>query len=152
MLHIESRFLRGLTAGILAGIPTFIFNWLSFSLNYSEARWSDFLGVLVFGRTPSGTGETVFSVFAVYIYLGFLGIIFAWLINRTSGHNFLLKSIYFSWLIWFFSFSVMHLFRVPEFASMSFQTVLTNFTGALIWGITLSFLLRWFDRKTKTDT
>ena len=144
---MKDRFTRGFLAGILAGVPTFFFNIGAFYFNLSTLRWADFMGLYVMGRKPIGLGETLFTIIAVYIFLSFLGIIFAYLIPKISSYNYLLKGWVFGVSIWFIAYAVTMLYKVPELAFIPLKTVVSSFIGGSIWGISLSYILKWLDNR-----
>lgn len=144
------RFTRGLVAGIVAGVIPFVINWGAFALNFSTLRWSEFMGLFIFGSKPAGTGETIFAIVAQFILLGVFGVVFAFLIQLFSRVNYWLKGLTYGIIIWFFVFFIVHLFEIPEFARIPLNTAITNAIAGLLWGLTLSTLLNWLDHRVKT--
>lgn len=49
-MKVEDRFTRGLLAGLIAGVPTFIFNHGLFYLKMTNLRWSDFMSLFIYGK------------------------------------------------------------------------------------------------------
>jgi uncharacterized membrane protein YagU involved in acid resistance len=149
---MKDRFTRGFVAGIIAGIPTLVFNMGAFYLKFATLHWADFMGIFTYGRKPIAFAETLFAIIAVYIFLSFLGIIFAYFILRMSSQNYILKGWVFGLSIWFISYAITILFNVPELAFIPLKTVLSNFIGASIWGISLALALKWLDDRIKVST
>ncbi|MGI6679814.1 MAG: hypothetical protein ACOX2Q_12460 [Dehalobacterium sp.] len=74
--------------------------------------------------------------------------IFAYLIElKITSRNYWLKGAIFSHIIGFLIFSVPVTFQVPYIATRSLDTVITQFIGALIWGLTMAYILSWLDKK-----
>ncbi len=146
---MRDRFTRGFAAGVTAGIVTAVFNLGVFYLNISTLRWADFMAILSFGSFPSNLGETVFATIAVFIFLGFIGVVFAYLVKYISSQNYLLKTWAYGTFIWFTSFAVMQLFAVPELANIPLATTVSNFVGASIWGLTYGLILKWLDNRVE---
>lgn len=107
------------------------------------------MGIMTYGREPITLGETVVATVAVFIGLGFLGMIFSFIIIKFSSQNYLLKSWLFGVFIWFGSYAITLLFGVPELAFIPLNTTVSNFLGASIWGLTLGVVLNWLDDRLK---
>ena len=146
---MQDRFTRGVFAGLIAGVPTMTFNLSMFYLGLSSVRWADFMGILTFGRMPVGVGEIVFTVIAVYIFVAFSGAVYAYALLLVSSANYWLKGWMFALAIWFTSFAIALLFRIPRLSDASLNDVLFNFFGASIWGLTLGFSLNWLDNRVR---
>lgn len=145
-MKVEDRFTRGLLAGLIAGVPTFIFNHGLFYLKMTNLRWSDFMSLFIYGRKPVNLAEDVFAVFLVYMLLSFLGIVFAYLLLITNTIH-ILKGCVYGISIWFISYTITFLFKVPELEYIPLETAFFNFIGAGIWGVTLALTLKWLDSK-----
>ncbi|WP_408956269.1 hypothetical protein [Natroniella sp. ANB-PHB2] len=146
---MTDRFTRGLIAGIIAGVPSLIFNVSAYTLNFTNLLWGDFMGLFLFGDRPVGVAEILFSSLAQAFFLGGLGIIFAFLLPLISSQNYLLKSSVYGLAVWFMSFAVAFLFQLPKLENVTLETVVSNFISALLWGLTLGLALNWLDNRLK---
>jgi len=146
---VEDRFSRGFVSGIIAGVPTLIFNNVAYYLNLSTLRWLDFGGILILGKKPGNLLETLFSAVGVYFFVGVLGIIFCFLTPRISSKNYLLKTWVYGTSLWFIFYAMLHLFQVPQLIHIPLKTALLDSIGASIWGLSLGLILRWFDNRVK---
>ena len=140
------RFTRGFAAGVLAAIIQTIVGFTFYYLNFTELLWQDFASVLIFGRKPHLFGERVFAELSVWFFSGLMGIVLAYLIGRfINSRNYLLKGFVFAETVWFSSFAITLLFKVPEFRIITFKTSVVNFILAAIWGLLLVEILHRFD-------
>jgi hypothetical protein len=144
---LKDRFTRGFLSGLIAAIPSLAFAIISFSLKWTTLRWAHFAALLIYGRKSTNLGENVFSSLAVFFFCGMLGIICAFIVPKISSTNYLLKSWVFSIAIWFFVFVVTFLFKVPGLLIIPYKTAVSNFIEATIWGLSLGYGLKWFDRR-----
>jgi len=143
------RFKRGFVSGIIAGVPSHLINWGAYYFNFSSVRWIDFMGSMTFGHKPSTLAETLAATIIQYIYVGILGIVFAYLITKVNSKDYFLKATIFSLVVWFMSFMATQLFKLPEFRTITLNSTISNFIGAVIWGISLGYLLNMFDDRLK---
>lgn len=93
--------------------------------------------------------EEIFSILAVFVICGVLGIIFSLVIPKISSVNYLLKSWIFSITFWFSVFTITMLFKVPGLQIIPGKTAIMNFIQATLWGLSLGYCLKWFDTQTK---
>ena len=146
---MKDRFTRGFLSGIIAGIPTAIFALLGNLFKWTTIRWVDFAAILIYGRKSINLIEYIFSVMAVFFICAMLGVIIAYIIPRISSTNYLLKCFAFGELFWFFAFVVTFLFRVPGLTMIPGKSAISNFIMSAIWGLSLGYCLKWFDRRLK---
>lgn len=144
MLGIEDRLTRGFWAGVIAGIPTIIINWAS-HLFFNTLLFLHFDSIVIYGRPPASLMERAFSLFDTIMFVGFLGMIFAYLVPVISSKNLLFKSWFFSKKVWFFIYAIAVAFDLPTISTVTFGTAFSNFIGASVWGVSLGYAFRWLD-------
>lgn len=144
---MKDRFTRGFTAGVLAGIITSVWNLLSYHLlHMSNLRFLDFAAVFIFGNTAMTIWEMLLSLVGTIIFFGFLGSVFIYLITLITSENLIFKSFLFGIAVWFVSYAISILFKLPELEKVTFLTALSNFFGSSIYGICLGFSLKILDK------
>ena len=74
------RTIRGLIAGIIAGIAMNIWSLTAFAIQLKDIRILDWASVYALGRLPQNMLEEIFSLIIQLMFSGFLGIIFALII------------------------------------------------------------------------
>jgi len=146
---IRDRFTRGFVAGTIAGIPTVAINFGAYYLNLTILLWTDFMGLFTYGRKPAAALELIFSLLALFFFLGLLGAIMAYLLALLSSGNYLFKGWIFGVSIWFAAFALAHLFGVRELQLIPPLTAATNFIAASVWGLLLALTLAWADNRLK---
>lgn len=145
-MKVEDRFTRGFTAGLISSAPAFLFNQGAFYVRFSSLRWTDFMGIFIYGKKPVLFLEHLFAVIVVLLFLGLLGGIFAYLILKISSDSHLLKGWIFGLIVWFGTFSITSLANRPEISTVSVNTAFSNFLGASIWGAAMAHVLQWLDK------
>lgn len=144
---LMDRFTRGLVCGITGGVVMNIWSLTSYHLlNFTERRFLDWASVLMYGHLPLNLKETVLALAAQILWAGFLGILFAYLIPGITSQAYLLKGAFWGFIIGFLMYAFAILLRMPYFNKISFDTVVSQIIGMIIWGLTLAQMLRWLDK------
>lgn len=141
------RFFRGFIAGIIGGVPSIIFNNLTKYFHFSSVRFSDFFAVFIYGFKTSSLQYVLFSIFGQFIFFGILGSIFAFMLLGISSQGYIIKGWLFGATIWFLTYAVVTLFKLPNFKETLLSTSVSNFIGASIWGIVMALSLAYLDKK-----
>lgn len=76
-------------------------------------------------------------------FAGTLGVIFAYLISVLSDKYLLFKGLHFGIGVWFASYAVTLLFKVPELMDISLKSAVTNFLASFVYGLVIAVVLRW---------
>ncbi|MCR6545705.1 hypothetical protein NVS47_09320 [Dehalobacterium formicoaceticum] len=141
------RFFRGFAAGVLAGIPMNIWDLFSYYyLHFSDLRYLDWSAVTIFGHLPHSMGELVFALFSHFLWVGFMGTIFAYLIElKITSRLYWLKGIIFGYVAGFLIYAAGIALKMPHIMTRSLDSVITQFIGASIWGFTMAYLLHRMD-------
>lgn len=146
---MRDRFTRGFIAGLAAGIVMNIFSFLSFALNWVEVRFLDWAGMFIFGRQPEGVVEVTLSLTGQLFFTALLGVIFAYLVSITSSKNYIFKGLTFGLAVWFSTYAIAILFRVPTLTRFGVDTVTSNIVGALLYGLVLALMQKWLEERIK---
>lgn len=140
------RFFRGFFAGLLAGIPMNVWGLISYHvLDFGRLRFLDWMGIILYGDFPVTFGEQAYALWVQLFGLGYLGILFAYLIPVTTSWWYIGKAVIFSGAFSFVAYALPLLFRVPELTAVPLNSVISNHLGAGIWGITLGYALQRLD-------
>jgi hypothetical protein len=142
------RTLRGLVAGIAAGIIMDVWNLGDFYfLHISQLRFLDWAAVLTTWSKPKGSGFTVLFLFFHLLWDGLLGVIFAHLLVSITSRGLLIKSCTFSLMCWFIFKILVNLFRVPFLSgAQPFPGAMSNVLAVILWGISLGIILKKLDQ------
>ena len=145
---LKDRYTRGLTAGLLAGVIALAWNLFSFYvLRFATLLWGDFVAALIFRRPVAAPWEYVFSMLIGVMFTGFLGVVFSLLIPVTKSRFLWLKGLLFGVAIWFLAYSLAIMFRIPTLTHIPSPTVLSNFIGASLWGLSLGIFLEMMQKR-----
>lgn len=146
------KYANGLVSGLIGGVAAAATNLLLILVfKFGEVMFSDFAGVLVFGHLPKSFGENALAYLAYLGFAGILGVIFAYLIPILSFKYFLLKGIQFGIGVWFASYAITLLFKVPELSTISLESAVTNFLASFVYGLLMAIVLRWLINRTSDE-
>jgi len=145
---MEDRTIRGVLAGILAGIIMNLWNLIDFYLfHITDIRFLDWSSVLVTWSRPTNSFTTIFFLAVNLLWDGFLGILFAQLLVSITSKGIIIKSSIFSLICWFTFKIIANLYRVPFLSGQqSIPGSISNVIGVIIWGITLGIILKRMEK------
>jgi hypothetical protein len=94
----------------------------------------DFASIIVYGDLNRQIPELIFAQAFQLGFSAFWGIIYAYLLTKTSKHHYLFKGIFYGTALWGAIYIVAMLYRVPELRYTSLQTAISNYISAAIFG------------------
>ena len=143
MVLIKDRFTNGVISGTIASIIQNLLTFISYYLlHFAKIRYLDYASEMLYGHFPKNFIETVFAQMGQILFDGFLGIIFAMVVPLIKKENFLFKGWYYGATSWFLIFSLGILFKIPSLHHPAWQTVVSNFFSASVYGLVLAFTFR----------
>lgn len=140
------RFFRGFLSGVVGGIAMTLCSNVAVSLlNWNIISFIDWAGIMIYGDLPRSHAEGLIALILHLIWVGSLGVVFAFLILQITSQGYLLKGVLFSIVMGFFIHALPTVFQMPILKEASLQTVVSNKIGAVIWGLVMSKTLHWLD-------
>lgn len=149
---LNDRTTKGFIAGISGGIVMNIISFISYYLGIANLRFVDWPAIIITGQIANNAFKVGFFLIVQLVFVGFLGIVFAHLISNliTSTYH-LLKGVIFGLLSWFVIYAFTYLAKVAELTPLSMNSALTDFVGAITFGLVLAEMLNILDDKAKLD-
>jgi len=138
---LKDRFFRGAIAGVIAGIPMNIWSYFAYYINFTQMRYVDWAAVLVYGDRPTVFLHLLFAQLVQFLWVGFLGATFAYLIPIITSRGVLIKGAFYGVFVGFVVYSITTILKVQYLAQTSFETSISNYLGGLIWGIVMAEVL-----------
>lgn len=148
---MKDRFVNGLITGTAAGIAMNLLNFAMYYLNLSTMRYLDWAGIMIFGRKPAFLSEELFAQLVQLAFSAFIGVLFAYLYFEVTSRYYLLKGAFFGVIFWFFMYAAGIALKLPHLTVIPFKTSLTNFLGAIIYGLVAAETMRRLDRTPVAD-
>ena len=146
-MDLTDRFARGLIAGLVGGAIMNIISLVSYSLGIAQLRFLDWSAIAIYGLKPESLAEAVFAQFAQFIFVGVLGVLFAYLIAAIGNKNHLLKGWLYGSGMWFVLYGITILYHVEATIPLHIDTAGTDFIGSTVYGLTLAATLKWLEEK-----
>jgi len=141
------RFTRGFIAAIPGWLLMNIWSYIAYQLNFSELRYVDWASVMIFGNLPLNHLEGIVALFIHLIFMGFLGVIFTFLVPEITSKHLWLKGIVFSIVVGFAIHAIPILFKTPHLIRTSLTTTITDYLGGIIWALTFAYSLKWINNR-----
>jgi len=89
------RFFRGFIAGVIGGLAMNTWSLVSFHiLNFTDRRFLDWAAVILYGHLPNTIFQAVYAQLIQLLWVGLLGIVFAFLIPTVTSRGYLIKGLY----------------------------------------------------------
>lgn len=140
------RFYRGFIAGSLGGVAMNIWSLFSYHfLHFTKLRYLDWASIFLYGHLPVSTLQAVYSLVIQLLWVGFLGVIFAFLIPAVTSRGYYGKGIIYGLTVGFIVYAIPKMFKMPELTVTTTATVLSSHIGGVIWGLTMAYVLRRLD-------
>lgn len=145
---LQDRTTKGFIAGVIGGIAMNILNYISYYLNIADLRFLDWPSIFVTGHSATNAFSVMFFLLVQLIFVGFLGIVFAYLISKLmTSTNYVFKGLLFGVLSWFAIYSLTYIANVPKLTPLTMGTAVTDFIGGLVFGFVLAETLNRFDTR-----
>jgi len=149
VVNIRDRYTNGFVAGVIAGTVMSLLNILSFKLNFAQIRYIDFGAIITLGSQPNTFLEDIIGFSAHIAFTGLLGILFAYIIPIITSKHYLFKGVSFGIFVWFLTYTIPLLFKVPHLSKISASTALSNVITASVYGLILAYTLETIDKRIK---
>lgn len=138
---------------MVAGIPMNGWDLISYYwLHFSKLRYLDWAGVVMYGEIPKTPIAVAFALISHFFWVGFLGVIFAYLIPTLTPRGYLVKGFTFGFITGFIIYAIGIAFKFPIILHRTTGTTISQFIGGSIWGVTLALMLRWLDTTPKVKS
>lgn len=148
MLVLNDKVTQGFIAGIAGGIVMNLISLISYQLHIANLRFLDWPAIIINGNTPNTTLEVGFALLVQLIFVGVLGIIFTYLISKLiTSTNYLFKGGLFGVLSWFVIYALTYVATVPKLTPLTMGTAITDFIGAVAFGLVLAETLNRLDNR-----
>jgi len=140
------RFFRGFIAGVVGGLIMNAWSLFSFHiLHFTDRRYLDWASAVLYGHLPSSTFEAVYALIIQILWVGLLGILFAFLVPTITSRGYLLKGLIYGLSIGFLIYAIPTLLQMPELAETPVKTTVSDHIGGFIWGLTMAYTLHRMD-------
>ena len=143
---VNDRLTRGIIAGIAGGLAQNIYGYIARFFGLTDLVYLDVARGVLFNYEYKGFLAVLVSAFGCLTIDSIWGVLFAFVMRKTSSKYHVVKGILFAVSIWFF----VRVLGTKIFGVMvdtDPQTALVFFFGAVLFGTTMASVLKWLDMK-----
>lgn len=148
--HKHDQIMHGAMAGFIGAAVQSIFAITAKLLHFTELIYKDFAEVLILGRDLKGT-VSIIGLIAHFTHAIVWGVVFSYIMKFGLKRYYALKGIVLGIFIWLYTMAMAKMFKLPSFKEISNSTAYVLLIGAIIYGLTMSLVYRYFDQKVIND-
>ncbi len=145
---MKDRLVAGGLAGIIAGLIQFGYGMIVKSLGLTDRIFGQFSDIVFGGRVYTGPLGFILGILTHLAVTITFGVLFAYIIEKTSSRYYIIKSVGYGFLLWFFLSGFGTVLRLPLFEYIPAQPALVILVGAIIYGLALGYTLKIIDKKS----
>ena len=148
---MKDRFMIGFLAGVSGGLASTLISYPLYMLKLAKLRLLDYAAILILGKAPHGTAETIFGLLLHWGFCGAVGILFAYLVNHEiiTNKNLAIKGWGVGLGFWFLINILTMIYRVPNLAVIPVRTAIINALASSIFGIVMGLTFKRLNDKEK---
>ena len=149
-MDMQDRTIQGFVAGLIGSMAEMFFTLtMYYGFGLTKYRFMDFAGVISFNQIPDSFLVAVIAELIVYVFCGFLGIVFVMMLKVLSGQNIIFKGALFGGLYWFLINIFVTAFRIEGLYPTNFVTSTVHLVGGLIYGATTAYAYTYLAEEYK---
>jgi hypothetical protein len=139
---MKDRFLAGAIGGLVAGVAMdFGSAFAYYVLRSTTLRTLDWTAIILYGHPPRVPVETLLAEVWHLVWTSLLGLLFVYAARLIPTPHRYLRGVAYGLAIWLFINAAMLLFKVPYVRILSWQTTLSHFILAIIFGVVLAYVV-----------
>lgn len=150
-MNFNDRFIKGLFAGLVAGIVHDFYDVITNLLKIDEHSYFDWVGIVIIGKEPKTLIEYILTISAKTFLSAILGILFAYLIPKLTSKNLVIKGSIFGATIWFIFFTAVFVFKIEKLMDTNATSALSDAVNSIVYGIILALGYNYLDKKQKLN-
>lgn len=147
---VDDVMTKGMIVGTAGAVFQNIYALIARAAGYNVMSYADYARATLFERYHSGALAQLLGYIGHFTWDIFLGVIFVYLVKSTSDKFLVAKSIAYGVVIWYMVKGAPTLFRIPAFLNISPKSMFFFFIGSILFGLTISFTLRYLDKPDVT--
>lgn len=148
---VHDEIMHGAVAGLIGGILQSCYGYTMKSLHFTDRIFMDYAEVLILGQHKPGAGIPL-GLIAHFTNAIFWGIIFVFIMKLGLKKYYVIKGICLGLIIWVFTLGLATLYEMPLFETIEINVAYVLLFGASFYGLIMSLVYRYFDRKLMNDT
>ncbi len=149
-MDMRDHTIQGFVAGLIGSMVEMFFTLtMYYGFGLPKYRFMDFAGAINFNQIPDSLLVAVIAESIVYVFCGFLGVVFVMMLKVLSSQNIILKGASFGILYWFLINAFVTAFRIEGLYPTNFVTSTVHLIGGLIYGATTAYAYTYLAKEYK---
>jgi hypothetical protein len=133
--------------GAVASVPLGLFE--KYILKIVKVSFLDYASVLTVGQGVTDFWHFLVALIGHIVFGSILGIVFAFLINKTTNKDLLFKGAGYGSAIWLFTDGMGSLYKLPLFTAVEPDDCFFILVDAVIYGIVMAYVLQKLTNKLR---
>ena len=145
---MKDRLVAGGLAGMIAGFIQYAYGLITEAIGITDRAFGQFSEIVLSSRIYTGVLGFVIGLLAHLAVTIMFGVLFAYLIEKSSSRYYLLKGAGYGLVLWFLLSGFGTVARLPLFEDIPPLAALDILIGSLLYGVTLGYVLKIIDKKS----
>lgn len=137
--------IRGAILGAVAAVIQNIYAFIAIAAGFNTITYADYARATLFDTQYNDTFAQYLGYIGHFTWDIILGIMFVYIINKTSKSFLFLKSITYGIVVWYLVKGAPTFFRMPAFLRITPQSMFFFFFGSVLFGITIAVTYKIID-------
>lgn len=112
-----------------------VIDWAGYLLGFYNELLLHWSSVITSGRLPATTFAIIWSQIGQLFFCGMLGILFAYIMLKLTGGNYLLKGLLYGVITWFTIYAISISIRLPYMNQHDLPVIVSHFIAASVYGM-----------------
>lgn len=144
----NDRFTAGAISGAFGAIAQNVYGSSAKAIGITNISFADFSKAILFNQTLAGISGFIVGILSHLAFGSMLGVLFAYLISKSSSKYYYFKSLGFGIGIWFWSLAIGTMYKINVFDKVSPLPAISIFVGALIYGFITGYTLKIIEKRS----
>lgn len=146
---MRDRFAAGAISGMIGSFVQIMYGFITVGLNITDRSFEDFAKIFIMYRNYTGILAFLVGFIAQIVLGALLGIIFAYIIKKTSPDFYYFKGIGYGLFIWVSLGIIGTIYKLPLFHEIPPGPALVTLVGGIIYGWVTSFCFKFINQRSK---
>jgi len=144
----NDRFTAGAISGIIGAIAQEIYGYIAKASGLTNIAFIDFAEAIIFNAQLKNFIGIIAGIISHLVFGAMLGVLFAYIIYKTSNNYYYFKALGYAAGIWFWSLAFGTMYKINVFNDIQAVPAISVFIGAQVYGLVLAICLKILENKS----
>ncbi len=144
----NDRVTAGAISGAIGAVIQNIYGSLAKAVGITDISFVDFAEAIIFNQKLDGISGFIAGTLSHLAFGSMLGVLFGYLISKSSSKYYYFKALGFGIGIWFWSLAIGTMYKINVFDKVKPVPALSIFVGALVYGFVTGYVLKIMERRS----